>query len=1186
MPAAQVKRSKRRGRRIVSDASTVISSSGNMSVSSLQEQSSSVQSDPEEIESVEEIEEISDLEEVEEEEEEENDEAEFEEVSRKVRSKPQSRKRRKGNNKKAIIPGNEDDDDEPIIAFNIDDVEDYQENSYFESLSDPYVSTSELAQIWLDEFLNDDLETKFNALKDFLNLLLRCAGCVLQLTRNDVENSDSARDTISDVQDAFQRQKYHEMPLLYPPVGANSKDWKQFPTNVNDFFHKIVELAGERGALYDDEFSNLLLEWIGAMSCSNIRALRYVATFFGLRMQTEVCILIVSVSDLINKSEKQLKEENNQLEKIVNQSSHSKRSAKKVETMGERIKQIEANVQNFRAKKDTLGEIITDFFNTLFFHRYRDVCADIRHDCILHLGEWMTLYPETFFDVVYMRYLGWTMTDSDAIVRTEAFNVLTKLYKRGNTSQALKQFTDFFKTKLIQIAIYETDFNARLHCLQLLGSIIEKKLLDNDEIIQVCGLIFVDDEDVIYQFHGGKTGHIKITKELCKCIAAVEKSACDDLYQESQAALDQLQNEISLDVKSCIKIKTMLSVLDEAYDYYFNHYANNIIKTRIINGRYEKLSKVCQYLYQEKRYNELHNRANEMFETYLNYLTFDLTDVTNSRDILELDESLQVVLLCFVIGASTIYAQGADNQFFRVLFPTHSRRSYEILYDKDHYITKVASQLKHWWEMFHNNMENLTLLTKLCGILKANQVVDQHDHITECSQLLVGMIPSINFELFDRNKPTCKYYDSIGFYLTLLVKHLKPNEDKYRDVVMEIMYKVKETADIKQITRLYILSQNDLAHALIYTDIGETLVNVAHTLVESSTASPSEIHIFFKFFNEYVTYCLGYNYKLALTNGYTDSLSSVKNLKIDEICSILTHMIKPDESNEYLSLDIIQDAATTYIDIILSLNAYDSEMKHIRSSGRETDIFSSQTSTNTIDKDISYTTIDQDIAGRLLKLFCILEFQTAEVIGTQNKLDRDEMEDVNFERFSLNLEVVTEDHIEPATQDEENGENNNLTQLSNILKKDSKKKAMDKLVHERMAELGGKLAMCYSLHVFTSEEVGFTIMKRIKLNCEYLSPLFSTILNKVELLDDDKLKAELYRESRDNHLSENNEINSKNSDNLRVVEDEEELSEEDPLDEQAEDPISEREIGLDEDIVNDPKSIEVDEDMEFSVTEI
>ncbi|GMF03149.1 unnamed protein product [[Candida] boidinii] len=69
------------------------------------------------------------------------------------------------------------------LVSNIDKIEDFQENYIFQALSSSETSIAGLATEWLEEFQ----ESKYGALKDLINFLLRCCGCVTQLNEHDVK---------------------------------------------------------------------------------------------------------------------------------------------------------------------------------------------------------------------------------------------------------------------------------------------------------------------------------------------------------------------------------------------------------------------------------------------------------------------------------------------------------------------------------------------------------------------------------------------------------------------------------------------------------------------------------------------------------------------------------------------------------------------------------------------------------------------------------------------------------------------------------------------------------------------------------------------------------------------------------------------------------------------------------------
>lgn len=992
------------------------------------------------------------------------------------------------------------DEEEQMVVSNIDDIDDFIENPLFEDLSDPNSSISQLAQSWINDFTTEDLDVKFNALKDFINLLLRLSGCTLQLSKHDVEITDSAKDTITDVQLNFKNQKFHEFPLLSPPVGQNAKDWKLFPENVSIFFENLIDIAGENGSIYNDEFIGVLFEWISVLSTSNIRSLRYVATFASLRIENKLCSLITNLIDSLNKSEKQLMEENTQLEKLINSNDkHNKRSKNKIEIINKRIKQIELNVENFRSRKEKLTDLINEIFNTIFIHRYRDVSNEIRYDCIKHLGIWMNIYPEFFFDVIYMRYLGWTMTDLDPLVRSEAFKILTKLYKRENSSQSLKQFTEFFKLKLINISIYESDSQSRLNCIQLLIEIIKRGLLSNDEIIQIVSLIYLDNEDILFQFQGGKLNQFKFLKELAILISTVE-----ELRTNNQSLIDS-NNSYPINIEECLKIKSLVSILEESFDYYLENYSFKKIKENSENSKFEKISKISQYIYQLNRYNKLNNESNEMFEIYLNYLTFDFYEFKELK-FLELDTSKEIILLNFIIGSSQIYLQGNKNQFNKILFSKHN----DSIFDNNHYLSKLTNKLETYWSYFKDDIEKLTLLIYLIDSLLLNNSIDQNQNIVKVSNNIIGLINKINFlPIFELNS---LFFESISFYSTKLLLHVNPNDGIYREEILKFNHSfsqniMDENISTVQLSRLLILISNEQAKPLIFNDIGDELLK----LISIIPMENEILNLLIKILDSYINYHLTSIYKQSLNN---PNVVIPTSLKFSEILNKLTKFINCDS---ILELDTIQNISNCYISNILSIEAFKLENERIIALSK--DLLSSSPQPNSLIPEIL---IDSNLAERILKLFCIREFQIAQIQNFDNKLERDEMDDVNFDKYII--EINSQD------DDNNNDDDDELKKLFNLRVNDySKQKKLNTLLNN-LCELSGKLLICDSFNLFFNKEISNILINRLKLNQNLLGDNYSKVLNQVDSLNNVKLNEIQLEKTDDNFFQQHNDQQLDNGD--------------------------------------------------------
>jgi len=155
-----------------------------------------------------------------------------------------------------------------------------------------------------------------------------------------------------------------------------------------------------------------------------------------------------------------------------------------------RINELLKSANAMDDRRSKLDEMIKEWFNTVFLHRYRDVDPKIRVDCVTYLSEWITTYSELFFDGEYLRYLGWVLSDVSAPTRLEVVKQLQKLFKDDNKIAGLRQFTERFRARLVEIASQDAEGNVRAAALDLLELLRDKGLLEPDDIDTIGNLVF------------------------------------------------------------------------------------------------------------------------------------------------------------------------------------------------------------------------------------------------------------------------------------------------------------------------------------------------------------------------------------------------------------------------------------------------------------------------------------------------------------------------------------------------------------------------------------------------------------------------------------------------------------------------------------------------------------------------
>jgi cohesin complex subunit SA-1/2 len=123
-------------------------------------------------------------------------------------------------------------------------------------------------------------------------------------------------------------------------------------------------------------------------------------------------------------------------------------------------------------------------------HRSRDHDATIRADCVHELGVWFTKHPSYFLESGFLPYLGKTLADQNTTVRLEAVKAILTLYSKKDYIVAVNHFTQTFKPRLIEMAISDIDLSVRLNVVQVLLSIDQLGLLEEEEREQLCLLLF------------------------------------------------------------------------------------------------------------------------------------------------------------------------------------------------------------------------------------------------------------------------------------------------------------------------------------------------------------------------------------------------------------------------------------------------------------------------------------------------------------------------------------------------------------------------------------------------------------------------------------------------------------------------------------------------------------------------
>lgn len=423
----------------------------------------------------------------------------------------------------------------------------YQPSALFSSLADRSADILQLAQLWVADYEENTTE----AVAALVNFLLESCGCRTLVQAHDVLNPEAAPATVTEVALMFERQRTHEFPFA-----QTGKELKFFKQNVVAFFKGVVSIPFEKELLEDDEsVVDCLLAWLAALSASTIRPFRLVATTVVLAIQTQLCENHVGVLVFIEKQQRLL--------------SVAKSRRKRSNAV---IENIERSIERGLAQKSAVAGFINDIIAQVFVHRYRDIDASIRAECVRGMGLWMLTDAEFFLQLNYLRFLGWLLSDPQDSVRDEVLRVLLKLYQAApsgdSMSPGFRQFTDRFKPQLVNMVWSEKRVASKATAINVHASLFDLGFLEEEDKRCVA----------LYAFHILQQGSPseRLLTETGKFIAKVCQLAAKETLDKFQGFLDmhtsaQLgDEEDQLHLEKSVLLKETIRFLREAYDAYQN----------------------------------------------------------------------------------------------------------------------------------------------------------------------------------------------------------------------------------------------------------------------------------------------------------------------------------------------------------------------------------------------------------------------------------------------------------------------------------------------------------------------------------------------------------------------------------------------------------------------------------------
>ena len=215
-------------------------------------------------------------------------------------------------------------------------------------------------------------------------------------------------------------------------------------------FYELFKGIGSSGMGIDQIVSLVvsdLIPWLTCMSSVSLRSLRIASTIAALALVTGSCDCARGFQRSIESS-----------------------------------KRVSKKVSEHSAKVASIEQVMQTIFDHIFIQRYRDICEDIRCFAIAQLVAWMEGYPGVFIDNLYLRYLGWSLSDASSQARAESLNGLHKIYLTEGAS--LVSFTERFQERLLHVV--ERDPGNKNKALEVLDLAVSKGLITTLNLTELC----------------------------------------------------------------------------------------------------------------------------------------------------------------------------------------------------------------------------------------------------------------------------------------------------------------------------------------------------------------------------------------------------------------------------------------------------------------------------------------------------------------------------------------------------------------------------------------------------------------------------------------------------------------------------------------------------------------------------
>ncbi|KAG9492281.1 hypothetical protein GDO78_000671 [Eleutherodactylus coqui] len=339
---------------------------------------------------------------------------------------------------------------------------------------------------WIEAYQAD----RDAALLDLINFYIQCSGCQGVVTAELFQNPQN-RNIMQKLTEEFdeetglQFKKFMAYPWILTitwPVNLDTEDyplirpgiyWKKFRSNFCEFTAVLIQQC-QYSVIYDGYLLNTIISLLLGLSDSCVRAFRHTSTLSAVKLLTALVRVVINLDINIDNSDRLYEVEKKRAE---------------LKRINPRLEQLDKKRKKLQQRHHEIEDMMDALFKGTFLQRYRDIVSEIRALCIEEIGVWMKMYPHTYLNDSYLKYIGWMLHDKVPEVRLRSLIALQGLYEKRDFVSKMDLFTTRFKDRIISMTL-DKDHEV---CVQAMRLLVH--MLRNCE-----DLFTTEDCETLYQF--------------------------------------------------------------------------------------------------------------------------------------------------------------------------------------------------------------------------------------------------------------------------------------------------------------------------------------------------------------------------------------------------------------------------------------------------------------------------------------------------------------------------------------------------------------------------------------------------------------------------------------------------------------------------------------------------------------